>query len=182
MHASRCVSHPNPLNDLLTTAFLNIRWAIPVCLFFCWIYMGTKYHWTQILVSTQLSLFFLSFLLFRFSYDFNATQRLALVWCITQGVLVCVGGLGMLVGSDVLTDKNWTAVSKGKGDAFMILGATLYGLSKCFVCCCHLQIAEVIFCVLANATEEFFVRRSPLYEVKLPEALLHPNFLCFVLI
>jgi len=36
-------------------------------------------------------------------------------------------------------------VNKGKGDAFMILGATLYGFT--------------------NATEEFFVRRRPLYEV-----------------
>jgi len=51
----------------------------------------------------------------------------------------------MLVGSDSITGKNWAAKAKGKGDAFMILGATLYGLT--------------------NATEEFFVRRSPLYEV-----------------
>lgn len=95
--------------DLLSCMLLD-AWAIPVCLFFCWVYMRTKYHWTQIL-----------------------------------GVLVCVGGLGMLVGSDVLTGKNGGASSKGKGDAFMILGATLYGFT--------------------NATEEFFVRRSPLYEV-----------------
>jgi solute carrier family 35 protein F1/2 len=45
----------------------------------------------------------------------------------------------------MLTDKNYPALSKGKGDAFMIVGATLYGFT--------------------NATEEFFVRRSPLYEV-----------------
>jgi len=95
--------------DLLSCMLLD-AWAIPVCLLFCWIYMRTKYHWTQIL-----------------------------------GVLVCVGGLGMLVGSDLITNKNWPAVAKGKGDAFMILGATLYGFT--------------------NATEEFFVRRSPLYEV-----------------
>jgi solute carrier family 35 protein F1/2 len=31
------------------------------------------------------------------------------------------------VASDQLTDKDWDAVDKGKGDAFMILGATLYG-------------------------------------------------------
>ncbi|OAX43933.1 DUF914-domain-containing protein [Rhizopogon vinicolor AM-OR11-026] len=95
--------------DLLSCMLLD-AWAIPVCLFFCWVYMRTKYHWTQLL-----------------------------------GVLVCVGGLGMLVASDMLTDKNYPALSKGKGDAFMILGATLYGFT--------------------NATEEFFVRRSPLYEV-----------------
>ncbi|KIJ20861.1 hypothetical protein PAXINDRAFT_65683 [Paxillus involutus ATCC 200175] len=95
--------------DLLSCMLLD-AWAIPVCLFFCWIYMGTRYHWTQIL-----------------------------------GILVSVGGLGMLVASDMLTDKNYPALSKGKGDAFMILGATLYGFT--------------------NATEEFFVRRRPLYEV-----------------
>jgi hypothetical protein len=34
----------------------------------------------------------------------------------------------MLVGSDMITDKNFPAISKGKGDAFMIVGATLYGI------------------------------------------------------
>jgi len=61
------------------------------------------------------------------------------------GILICVGGLGMLVASDHLTDKDYPAVDKVKGDIFMIVGATLYGFT--------------------NATEEFFVRRSPLYEV-----------------
>jgi len=56
-----------------------------------------------------------------------------------------VAGLGLLVGADQLTNKDWEAVNKGKGDAFMILGATLYGFT--------------------NATEEFFVRKRPLYEV-----------------
>jgi drug/metabolite transporter (DMT)-like permease len=46
-----------------------------------------------------------------------------------QGALICVAGLGLLVGSDQLTNKDWAAVNKGKGDAFMILGATLYGFS-----------------------------------------------------
>jgi len=95
--------------DLLSCMLLD-AWAIPVCLLFSYIYLRTKYHWTQLL-----------------------------------GVLVCIGGLGMLVSSDFLTDKNYPALSKGKGDVFMIVGATLYGFS--------------------NATEEFFVRKSPLYEV-----------------
>ncbi|KAF8630676.1 hypothetical protein AX15_002820 [Amanita polypyramis BW_CC] len=95
--------------DLLSALLLD-AWAIPICLFFSWVYMRTKYHWTQIL-----------------------------------GVLICVGGLGLLVVSDLRTGKNWQAVSKGKGDAFMIAGATLYGFT--------------------NATEEFFVRKRPLYEV-----------------
>ncbi|TDL24039.1 DUF914-domain-containing protein [Rickenella mellea] len=94
----------------LLSCMLLDAWAIPVCLFFSWIYMRPKYRWTQIL-----------------------------------GVVVCVGGLGMLVGSDDLTDKNYPAVSVVRGDIFMIVGASLYGFT--------------------NATEEFFVRRSPLYEV-----------------
>jgi solute carrier family 35 protein F1/2 len=95
--------------DLLSCILLD-AWAIPICLFFSWLYMRTKYHWTQIL-----------------------------------GVFVCIAGLGLLVFSDHLTDKNDHAWNKSKGDAFMIAGATLYGIS--------------------NATEEWFVRRSPLYEV-----------------
>jgi len=95
--------------DLLSCMLLD-AWAIPICLFFSWLYMGTKYHWTQLL-----------------------------------GVLVCIGGLGMLVASDEITQKSWEAISKGKGDGFMIAGATLYGFT--------------------NATEEFFVRKRPLYEV-----------------
>jgi solute carrier family 35 protein F1/2 len=47
-----------------------------------------------------------------------------------QGALICVLGLGLLVGADQLTNKDWEAVNKGKGDAFMILGATLYGFSE----------------------------------------------------
>jgi len=95
--------------NLLSCELLD-AWAIPVCLFFCWVYMRTKFHWTQFL-----------------------------------GVLICIGGLGMLVASDLLTDKNYSAPNRGEGDAFMIVAATLYGFT--------------------NATEEFFVRRRPLYEV-----------------
>jgi solute carrier family 35 protein F1/2 len=95
--------------DLLSCMLLD-AWAIPVCLFFSWIYMRTRYHWTQLL-----------------------------------GVFICIAGLGLLVASDELTQKSWEAISKGKGDAFMVAGATLYGFT--------------------NATEEFLVRRRPLYEV-----------------
>ncbi|KIM53933.1 hypothetical protein SCLCIDRAFT_137838 [Scleroderma citrinum Foug A] len=95
--------------DLLSCLLLD-AWATPSCMFFCWLYLRTRYHWTQIL-----------------------------------GVLICVAGLGLLVTSDLLTDKNYQAQAKGKGDAFMIAGATLYGFS--------------------NATEEYLVRRRPLYEV-----------------
>ncbi|KAF8341184.1 DUF914-domain-containing protein [Amanita rubescens] len=95
--------------DLLSCMLL-VAWSIPVCLFFSWLYMKPKYHWTQIL-----------------------------------GILICIGGLGLLVTCDLLTGKNWRAVDKGKGDAFMIAAGTLYGFS--------------------NATEELFVRKRPLHEV-----------------
>lgn len=95
--------------DLLSCMLLD-AWAIPSCMFFCWVFMRRTYRWSQL-----------------------------------AGILICVGGLGMLVGSDHLTDKSWEAVDKVKGDLFMIAGATLYGFT--------------------NAAEEFFVRQSPLYEV-----------------
>jgi len=95
--------------NLLSCMLLN-SWAIPSCLFFSWVFMRTKYTWTQL-----------------------------------AGILICVGGLGMLVASDQLTDKDYEAVNKVKGDLFMLAGATLYGFT--------------------NAAEEFFVRQSPLYEV-----------------
>ncbi|KAJ6493675.1 DUF914-domain-containing protein [Mycena vitilis] len=66
-------------------------------------------------------------------------------WTQILGVFICIAGLGLLVGSDELTQKDWVAAARGKGDAFMIAGATLYGFT--------------------NATEEFFVRKRPLYEV-----------------
>ncbi|RPD64389.1 DUF914-domain-containing protein [Lentinus tigrinus ALCF2SS1-7] len=66
-------------------------------------------------------------------------------WTQLLGVFICIGGLGMLVASDELTDKDWPALSRAKGDVFMLVGASLYGFT--------------------NATEEFFVRKSPLYEV-----------------
>jgi len=94
----------------LLSCMLLDAWAIPVCLFFSWLYMRPKYHWTQLL-----------------------------------GIVICIAGLGLLVVSDHITDKDYPAVSLVKGDIFMIVGSTLYGFT--------------------NATEEFFVRKRPLYEV-----------------
>ena len=47
-----------------------------------------------------------------------------------QGIFICVGGLGMLVASDEITDKDWPALSRAKGDVFMLVGASLYGFSE----------------------------------------------------
>ncbi|KAL0064400.1 hypothetical protein AAF712_008700 [Marasmius tenuissimus] len=97
--------------DLLSCMLLD-AWAIPACIFFSWLWMRTKYHWTQLL-----------------------------------GVVICLGGMAMLVGSDIISGKTDGAapLDRAKGDGFMIAGATLYGFT--------------------NATEELFVRKRPLYEV-----------------
>ena len=66
-------------------------------------------------------------------------------WTQLLGVCVCLAGLGVLITSDYRTDKNWGSTRKVEGDLFILLGATLYGLS--------------------NGGEEFLVRGRPHYEV-----------------
>jgi solute carrier family 35 protein F1/2 len=66
-------------------------------------------------------------------------------WSQLLGVAICIGGLVILVVSDMRTGKDWGYANKVKGDLFMLLGATLYGVS--------------------NGLEEFLVRGRPLYEV-----------------
>ncbi|KAF5388654.1 hypothetical protein D9757_004813 [Collybiopsis confluens] len=70
---------------------------------------------------------FVSWIYFRTKYH----------WTQLLGVFICVLGLGLLVCSDELTDKDYQALARGKGDGLMIAGATLYGIT--------------------NATEELFV-------------------------
>ncbi|PLN75183.1 putative membrane protein [Aspergillus taichungensis] len=64
------------------------------------------------------------------------------------GILICIGGMGVLIASDHLTGTNGGNISSGdqlKGDLFALLGATCYGL--------------------ANTGEEYFVSTRPVYEV-----------------
>ncbi|KAH4256555.1 hypothetical protein HBI04_158850 [Parastagonospora nodorum] len=62
------------------------------------------------------------------------------------GILLCIGGLGVIFGSDHITGANAFGASDAvKGDLFALLGATFYGLSNVF--------------------EEFLVSERPLYEV-----------------
>ena len=63
-------------------------------MFFSWLYLRVRYHWTQLL-----------------------------------GVAWCIAGLALVVVSDIVTNKGWDPIARGKGDAFMIAGATLYGFS-----------------------------------------------------
>lgn len=62
------------------------------------------------------------------------------------GILVCIGGMGLLIASDHITGSNGgEARNQLKGDLFALAGATLYGLSNTF--------------------EEFLVSKRPMYEV-----------------
>jgi solute carrier family 35 protein F1/2 len=60
------------------------------------------------------------------------------------GILICCGGMGILIGSDHLQKSNGgPGVNLLKGDLFALLGASLYGLS--------------------NVLEEFLVSKAPVY-------------------
>jgi len=62
------------------------------------------------------------------------------------GILICCGGLGILVASDHLTGSNGgEAANAVKGDLFALLGASFYGFTNVF--------------------EEFLVSKRPIYEV-----------------
>ncbi|KAK9493886.1 hypothetical protein V1508DRAFT_384173 [Lipomyces doorenjongii] len=66
-------------------------------------------------------------------------------WNQILGIVVCIAGMVLVVVGDLLTDKNYVAVNMVKGDLFVILGATCYGIS--------------------NTLEEFLVSKRPIYEV-----------------
>ncbi|KAJ5688941.1 solute carrier family 35 member [Penicillium macrosclerotiorum] len=80
----------------------------------------------------------ISFLFLKVRYHF--TQIL--------GIVICIGGMGILIASDHITGTNGGDVSSGhqlKGDLFALLGASFYGLT--------------------NTAEEYFVSKKPVYEV-----------------
>lgn len=81
---------------------------------------------------------FVSFLFLRVRY--HITQ--------ITGILICIGGMGVLIASDHITGSDGTktgAPDELKGDLFALLGATFYGLTNTF--------------------EEYFVSKRPMYEV-----------------
>ena len=62
------------------------------------------------------------------------------------GIIICIGGMGILIGSDHITGGNGgEADNLLKGDMFALVGATCYGLSNVF--------------------EEWLVSRAPMYHV-----------------
>lgn len=70
-------------------------------------------------------------------------------WAQYLGIIICIGGMGVLFGSDHITGASGSdSKSRGdqvKGDLFALLGATMYGFT--------------------NVAEEYFVSKRPLYEV-----------------
>ncbi|KAH0565014.1 hypothetical protein GP486_001599 [Trichoglossum hirsutum] len=100
------------------------------------------YRYTTIL-SAQLINFWaivvvviISFLILRVRYH----------WTQVMGILICCGGMGLLLASDHITGSNGgTAANQLKGDLFMLLGSSFYGVD--------------------NVLEEFLVSKRPLYEV-----------------
>lgn len=72
--------------------------------------------------------------------------RVRYKWAQIAGILVCCGGMGVLLASDHITGSNGgPAADAVKGDLFGLLGATFYGVSNVF--------------------EEWFVSKRPVYEV-----------------
>lgn len=103
------------------------------------------YRYTTIL-SAQLINFWAIVLVVFLSFTFLHVRY---HWTQIVGIFICVGGMGILLGSDSLTGAtNFGPVSRSsqiKGDLFALLGATFYGIS--------------------NVAEEFLVSKRPLYEV-----------------
>ncbi|KAK9471152.1 uncharacterized protein V1510DRAFT_421001 [Dipodascopsis tothii] len=86
-------------------------------------------NWTIVVVVV------ISFFLLRVRYH----------WSQYVGIVVCIVGMVLVVMADMLTDKDYQAVNMVKGDLFVLLGATCYGVS--------------------NTLEEFLVSKRPIYEV-----------------
>jgi hypothetical protein len=71
--------------------------------------------------------------------------------------------MGLLVFSDQTQNSDGGPGQTGlSGDLLMLAGATLYGFSES-----RLSLPLLVFLTwsIANATEEFFVRNAPLYQV-----------------
>lgn len=66
-------------------------------------------------------------------------------WTQILGIVVCMGGMGILIASDVINGTPQEAADMVKGDLFALLGATCYGLSNTF--------------------EEWLVSKAPMYHV-----------------
>lgn len=100
------------------------------------------YRWTNVL-SAQLINFWSIVCVVVVSFCFLGVRY---KWLQVISILVCCGGMGILLASDHITGSNGgNPPTMLKGDLFALAGATLYGLSNVF--------------------EEWFVSKRPMYEV-----------------
>ena len=144
----KCESSFRPAEhiSLVDRSLINI--VIDIILSFCDVegnyFMVLAYEYTT-MMSAQLINFWaivvvvvVSFLFLRVRYHISQVL----------GILICIGGMGILIASDHIQGTNGGDISRGnqiKGDLFALLGASFYGL--------------------ANTGEEFFVSTAPVYEV-----------------
>jgi solute carrier family 35 protein F1/2 len=122
--------------------------SIDIPLSFCDVegnyFIVLAYRYTNIL-SAQLINFWAIVVVVVISFFF---MRVRYHWAQIFGILVCIGGMGVLIGSDHLTGSNAGDKSisdQVKGDLFALLAATFYGLT--------------------NTAEEYLVSKRPMYEV-----------------
>ncbi|KAL4941419.1 hypothetical protein BDV06DRAFT_181441 [Aspergillus oleicola] len=124
------------------------RWWKYVILSFCDVegnyFMVLAYEYTT-MMSAQLINFWAIVIVVLVSFIFLRVR-----YHISQvlGILICIGGMGVLIASDHIQGTNGGDISRGnqiKGDLFALLGASFYGL--------------------ANTGEEYFVSTAPVYEV-----------------
>ncbi|KAF1990971.1 DUF914-domain-containing protein [Aulographum hederae CBS 113979] len=100
------------------------------------------YRYTTIL-SAQLINFWAIVIVVAISFLF---LKVRYHWTQVAGIIICIGGMGILIGSDHITGANTgQALNAVKGDLFALAGATFYGLS--------------------NIYEEWMVSKRPVYEV-----------------
>ncbi|KAI5856410.1 solute carrier family 35 member SLC35F1/F2/F6 [Tricharina praecox] len=100
------------------------------------------YRYTTV-ISAQLINFWAIVVVVIISFAF---LRVRYHWTQVVGILICCGGMGLLLGRDAHNGMTVGGIpTELKGDLFMLLGASFYGLT--------------------NVAEEFLVSQSPLYEV-----------------
>jgi solute carrier family 35 protein F1/2 len=152
---------------LFNYALLTLIW-LPIC----WHKHGFR-EWCRIVVRDGWKYFILSFLdvegnyftVLAYRYTNVLSAQLINFWSIVcvvtisffllrvryrplqiAGILICCGGMGVLLASDKIQGTNdYGPENALKGDLFALLGATLYGISNVF--------------------EEWFVSKRPVYEV-----------------
>ncbi|KAI1779232.1 DUF914-domain-containing protein [Hypoxylon cercidicola] len=153
------------------TVFMYILLSLIYLTYTLWVYGPKKYG--KILLKDGWKYFILSFLdvegnyftVLAYRYTNLLSAQLINFWAIVVvviisflllrvrykifqivGILVCCGGMGILLASDHIQGTNGGAgENMVKGDLFALLGATCYGLSNVF--------------------EEWYVSKRPMYEV-----------------